>query len=301
MIVGRQFPIILVHAGCGDTRPPRRALAAIREALDTGYRVMERGGSAVDAVEAAVVTLETSGQFNAGPGSKRQMDGVVRMDASIMDGATLAAGAVASVEGILNPVRAARRVMDATPHVFLVGPWAQRFARHHRIQGWVGPRPGRRVPWKTLYRQAFPLRPSDTGTVGAVARDATGRVAAATSTGGIARMLPGRVGDSPLIGAGTYADDDAGAISMTGHGEVIIRSGLARVIAGHLAQGLTSQAAGRLALRWMRRRIGGAAGAIIVSRIGAFAQLHTTRYMACGVRRARFIRVAANGTRVGDR
>jgi beta-aspartyl-peptidase (threonine type) len=276
-------------------------LAAIRTALNTGYRVIERGGSAVDAVEAAVVTLETSGRFNAGPGSKRQMDGLVRMDASIMDGATLAAGAVASVEGILNPVRAARRVMDATPHVLLAGPWAQRFARHFGIPAWVGPRPGRRVPWKTLYRQAVPLQPPGTGTVGAVARDATGRVAAATSTGGIARMLPGRVGDSPLIGAGTYADSDGGAVSMTGHGEVIIRGGLARLIANDLAQGLTPRAAGRRALEWMHRRIGGEAGAIIVSRIGAFAQLHTTRYMACGVRRARFIRVATNGTRVGDR
>ncbi len=295
-----RLPIMLVHGGCGGARPPRRALAAIREALNAGYGIMERGGLAVDAVEAAVVALETSGQFNAGAGSKRQLDGIVRMDASIMDGATLAAGAVASVEGLLNPVRAARRVMDCTPHVLLTGPWAFRLAKHHGVPERVGPRPGRRVPWKALYEQVSAHRPSESGTVGAVARDAAGRVAAATSTGGIARMLPGRVGDSPLIGAGTYADQDAGAVSMTGHGEAIIRGGLARLIASDLAHGSAPERAGRRALDWMRRRIGGDAGAIIVSRTGAFALLHTTRYMACGVRRAHSIGVAASGARVGD-
>ncbi len=299
-MVGRRLPIMLVHGGCGGRRPSRQAMAAIREALNEGYAIMERGGSAVDAVELAVAALETSGRFNAGSGSKRQLDGIVRMDASIMDGDTLAAGAVASLEGILNPVRAARRVMDSTPHVLLAGPWARRLARHHGIPEWAGPRPGRRVPWKTLYRQVSVQRTSDTGTVGAVARDAAGRVAAATSTGGISRMLPGRVGDSPLIGAGTYADNDAGAVSMTGHGEAIIRGGLARLIASGLAQWLTPRTAGRRALEWMHRRIGGEAGAIIVSGTGAFALLHTTRYMACGVRRARFIGVAASGARVGD-
>lgn len=294
-------PILLVHGGCGNTPPSRRALAALREALDAGHGVMERGGSAVDAVEAVVVALETSGEFNAGPGSKLQLDGIARMDASIMDGRTLAAGSVASVEGIRNPIRAARLVMDTTPHVLLVGPWAHRLARHHGIPEWIGPRPGRRIPWRTLYAQAAALQTFETGTVGAVARDAAGHVAAATSTGGISRMLPGRVGDSPLIGAGTYADDDAGAISMTGHGEAIIRGGLARLIANDLAHGSTPRSAGRRALTWMRRRIGGEAGAIVIAGGGAFALLHTTRYMACGLRRGTLGRVATHGVRIGAR
>lgn len=296
----RRPPILLVHGGCGGGRPPRRALAAIRDALDAGYGILERGGPAVDAVEQAVAALERSGRFNAGPGSKRQMDGIARMDASIMDGRTLAAGAVASVEGIVNPVRAARRVMDTTAHVLLAGPWARRLARYHGIPEWTAARPRRRATWETLYREAAARRGSDGGTVGAVARDAAGHVAAATSTGGITGMLPGRVGDSPLIGSGTYADDDAGAVSMTGTGEAIIRGGLARLIAVDLARGLTPARAGPRALRWMQRRIGGDAGAIIVTSTGSYALLHTTRYMASGVRRARGIVVSDGGARIGD-
>lgn len=293
--------VILVHGGCGPRRPSSRALAEIRRALDAGFASLARDGSAVDAVEAAVIILEASGRFNAGKGSQRQLDGIVRMDASIMDGRTLAAGAVASLEGVLNPVRAARCVMDTTPHVLLAGPWARRLARHHGIPAWAGPTPRRRLPWKRLYQQLAAPRAAGTGTVGAVARDATGHVAAATSTGGIRRMLPGRVGDSPLIGAGTYADDSAGAVSMTGVGEAIIRGALARLIATDLALGRTPQAAGQRALAWMRRRIGGEAGAIIATSTGAFALVHTTRYMACGVRREGLVRVAASGTRLGDR
>jgi beta-aspartyl-peptidase (threonine type) len=139
------------------------------------------------------------------------------------------------------------------------------------------------------------------GTVGAVAIDARGHVAAATSTGGVARMLPGRVGDSPLIGAGTYADDQAGAVSMTGTGETIIRAGLARLIAADLARGATPKAAGRRALSWMRRRIGGEAGAIILSHTGALALLHTTPYMACGIRDRAGRRVDSRADRLEGR
>lgn len=291
--------VILVHGGGGQLRPDSPALGQIRGALRAGYDILTRGGPALDAVEAAVGALESSGQFNAGLGSRRQLDGVARMDASIMDGRTLAAGAVASLEGIANPIRVARCVMETTPHVLLAGPWAGRLARHHRIPVWIGAAPRRRVPWTRLYRQ-LTARATDTGTVGAVARDAHGHVAAGTSTGGIRHMLPGRVGDSPLIGAGTYADDFAGAVSMTGCGEAIIRAGLARAIAADLALGRAPRTAGRRALVWMRRRIGAEAGAIIVTPTGAFALVHTTRHMACGVRREGSLRVAAYGTRVGD-
>jgi beta-aspartyl-peptidase (threonine type) len=152
--------------------------------------------------------------------------------------------------------------------------------------------------WDALYRRVMKSGPRGSGTVGAVAIDARGHVAAATSTGGIARMLPGRVGDSPLIGAGTYADDQAGAVSMTGTGESIIRAGLARLIAVELARGATPNTAGRRAIAWMRRRIGGHAGAIIVSRTGARALLHTTPYMACGVQDRAGRRVAPQGDRL---
>ncbi|MFZ5863625.1 MAG: isoaspartyl peptidase/L-asparaginase family protein [Nitrospirota bacterium] len=294
-------PILLVHGGCGSRRPGARALAVIAQALDAGYALLEHGGSPVEAVEAAVVVLESSGRFNAGSGAYRQLDGVARRDASIMDGRTLAAGAVAAVTGIRNPVRAARRVMDASPHVLLVGPWAERFARSQKIPRSSEPRPVTSASWNTLYRRVMKSAKPASGTVGAVAIDARGHVAAATSTGGITRMLPGRVGDSPLIGAGTYADDRAGAVSMTGTGETIIRAGLARLIAADLARGATPKTAGRRAMGWMRRRIGGDAGAIILSRTGAHALLHTTLYMACGMRDRAGRRVEAHGDRLEGR
>jgi beta-aspartyl-peptidase (threonine type) len=273
----------------------------IARALDAGYELLERGDSPVDAVEAAVVVLESSGRFNAGVGAYRQLDGVARRDASIMDGRSLAAGAVASITGVRNPVRAARRVMDASPHVLLAGSWAERFARHHKIPRSSEPRPATTVSWNALYRRIMKSAAPASGTVGAVAIDARGHVAAATSTGGIARMLPGRVGDSPLIGAGTYADDQAGAVSMTGTGETIIRAGLARLIAADMARGIAPKTAGRRALAWMRRRIGGDAGAIILSRTGALALLHTTSHMACGVRDRAGRRVAPHGDRLEER
>ena len=319
--------VILVHGGCGGAQPTARQLAAIRDALNEGYALLETGGSAVDAVERAVAVLEMSGRFNAGKGAKRQMDGVARMDASLMDGRDLAAGAVASIEGILTPIRAARCVMERTPHVLLVGESARRLARLHRIAPlppehskerskasrfsarndpevkFVSqPRAGESGP--TLRSPLCGVRPgtapSKLGTVGAVAHDADGHVAAATSTGGIARMLPGRVGDSPLIGAGTYADDAAGAVSMTGTGETIIRMGVAKEIALALEEGRSPEAAGVRALARMRRRIGGDAGAIVLSADGAFAILHTTPYMASGYRAGRSARTASRFHRIRE-
>jgi len=238
---------------------------------------LQRGAPALDAVETAVVYLERSGQFNAGKGSKRQLDGVARLDASIMEGRTLAAGAIAGIEGILTPVSAARVVMEQTPHVLMIGEAARKLARRFKIEAYRFPPAAKR----TL---AEPL--AKLGTVGAVALDLQGHVAAATSTGGIGSMLPGRVGDSPLIGAGTYADDRSGAVSMTGEGEAIIRAGLAKEICLLMEQGATPLQAGRLALRRMRQRVGGNAGghagAIILSPSGAFALVHTTRSMAAG-------------------
>jgi len=266
-------PAILVHGGCGVKRPTARQLHIIRLAVRTSYALLHRGAPALDAVEAAVVLLERSGRFNAGKGAKRQQDGIARLDASIMDGRVLSAGAVAGLEGILTPVRVARAVMEQTPHVMLVGAQARKLARRFKIEAYHFPPMSQRRSSPTM---------SKLGTVGAVALDRFGHVAAATSTGGIGIMLPGRVGDSPLIGAGTYADDRSGAVSMTGEGEAITRAGLAREICLLMEQGASPLQAGRLALRRMRSRIDGHAGAIILSRTGAIALLHTTPYMAAG-------------------
>ncbi|MEW6324098.1 MAG: isoaspartyl peptidase/L-asparaginase family protein [Nitrospirota bacterium] len=279
-------PIILVHGGCGAKKPTAAQLRVIRRAIEAGYALLDQGASAVDAVEAAVIEMERSGLLNAGKGSKRQMDGVARMDASIMEGRTLAAGAVAAMEGILTPIRAARLVMERTPHVLLVGQYARRLARQWKIEPLGRRRSGEGT-----------VQGSKLGTVGAVARDRAGHLAAATSTGGIAEMLPGRVGDSPLIGAGTYADDAAGAVSMTGIGEAIIRAGLAREICLLMEQGLSPMAAGRRALARMRRRTNGQAGAIILSAQGRWALVHTTPHMIGGYRSGRKIKVGVRFSR----
>lgn len=266
-------PVILVHGGCGTRRPTARQKTVLRQAVRLGYALLQRGGLAVDAVEAAVVHLERSGQFNAGKGAMRQMDGTARLDASIMDGRNLSAGAVAGVEEILTPVRLARVVMEQTPHVLMIGESVRAFARRFNIEPY-------RFPSRVKRHAAGP--PATLSTVGAVALDRFGHVAAATSTGGIGSMLPGRVGDSPLIGAGTYADDRSGAVSMTGEGEAIIRAGLAKEICLLMEQGATPLQAGRLALRRLRSRIDGHAGTIVLSTSGTFGLLHTTPYMVAG-------------------
>lgn len=290
--------VLLIHGGCGSIPPTAAQLKTIETALDRGERLLRKGASALDAVEAAVVVLEKSGRFNAGKGSKRQMDGIARMDASVMNGKDLSAGAVAAMEGILTPIRAARVVMEQTPHLLLVGKSAERLARLFNLPflpaSLAVPKPPSKEPsfgkWEGLFRKLRGEAESEgakLGTVGAVARDREGNVAAGTSTGGIRLMLPGRVGDSPLIGAGTYADNRAGAVSMTGIGEAIIRAGLAKEITLGMEGGVEAEEAGRRALIRMRRRIGGEAGAIILSADGGFALLHTTEYMPGGYRAGR--------------
>src|SRR2546422_1413381 len=230
-------PVILAHGGAGARTVTPAQLACLADALSRGYTMLRRGGHALDAVESTTRLLESSGLFNAGTGAHLQLDGVRRMDAALMEGRTLKAGAVAGIEAVRHPISAARLVMEKTAHVLLIGPHATRFARHfklerqaanHRRSARAAARrntsreavtatgPQRRM--LRLYRQMLGEE-----TVGAVALDRRGTLAAGTSTGGIAFMLPGRVGDSPLIGCGIYADNEAGAVSMTGLGESIIR------------------------------------------------------------------------------
>lgn len=269
----------------------------LRAALRVGYHLLDRGVSALTAVEETIRVLEGSGLFNAGNGARLQLDGVRRMDASIMEGRGLHAGAVASVERVMHPITAARLVMDHTSHVLLVGQHATAFARHFKLGTQPQKPKGRRPPlsmtrllergslrmYRTLSGGGLPMRERHgKETVGAVARDRTGTVAAGASTGGIDVMLPGRVGDTPLIGCGIYADNQTGAVSMTGIGEGIIRMAVAKEICDRLAQGHTPTAAARSVLSKLVARIQGTAGALVLAADGRFTITHVTPRMAAG-------------------
>lgn len=268
--------------------------ACLGQALVAGCERLQSGAAALEAVEAAIRVLEASGLFNAGAGSRLQLDGARRMDASLMEGRKLEAGAVAGLEGILHPISAARLVMEETAHVLLAGPSARRFARHFKLESLAPPSARARRAVRQELRSgggaAIPLRllaalarrrKAGLETVGAVALDRTGSLAAGASTGGIARMLPGRVGDTPLIGAGVYADDEAGAVSMTGIGEGIIRLAMAKTIIERLRRAGPASAL-RAVLTLLTVRLQGQAGALVLAPDGRFAIRHNTPYMAAG-------------------
>jgi len=226
-----RVPTIIVHGGAGaDPSEGRDELRqGVRTATVAGWRVLSEGGAALDAVESAVRTLEDHPRFNAGRGSVLTRDGTVEMDASIMEGDRLQCGAVAAVPRIANPITLARRVLEARRHVLLVGDGALAFARSVGVPecdavSLVTDRQQRR------HAEVAARRATLGGTVGAVALDRSGTIAAATSTGGTIGKLPGRVGDSALIGCGTYAESSIGGVSCTGDGEAIIR-----VVLGHRA------------------------------------------------------------------
>ena len=258
---------------------PRQA-SCLSEALASGHAVLRQGGDALLAVEHTIGVLEASGLFNAGRGAKRQLDGVQRMDASIMEGADLRAGAVASLEGFVHPITAARLVMEETGHVLLAGPMAGRFARRFKLERHVAS-VGRRRPYEQVLMR-YNSRTKGHGTVGAVALDCSGTVAAGASTGGIDGMLPGRIGDTPLIGCGVYADNRSGAVSMTGHGEGIIRLAIAKTICDRLAAGQTPRVAAAAVLGRLVSRIDGAAGTLVMTTGGRFTIAHVTPHMAAG-------------------
>jgi beta-aspartyl-peptidase (threonine type) len=227
-------PAIIVHGGAGanpnDGRDELRS--GVSMAVAAGWRVLTAGGSALDAVEAAVRALEDHPRFNAGRGSVLTSEGTVEMDASIMEGDRLECGAVAAVRCIANPITLARRVLDSRRHVFLAGGGAEAFARSVGIV----PCEADALVTEAQRRRHEAARRATPGTVGAVALDRRGTVAAATSTGGTSGKLAGRVGDSAVIGAGTYADSTAGGVSCTGDGEAIIRVVLARRALDFLVQ-----------------------------------------------------------------
>lgn len=228
--------------------------AGLRAALEAGYEVLSAGGAALDAVTAAVCALENEPLFNAGRGAVYTSDGKQEMDAAIMDGATRKAGAVGGIFGPRNPILAARAVMERTDHVMLIGPNALQIAREAGLEFADADYFFTQARWdalqSTLEMKAKGIEDDDParrhGTVGAVACDASGTVAAATSTGGMTAKLPGRVGDTPVIGGGTFADNETCAVSGTGHGEVFIRYTAAAEIAArmrHAGQSLEDAAA----------------------------------------------------------
>jgi len=290
-------PHILAHGGAGLRGVTPAQATCLADALAAGYAILAQGDLALIAVECTIGLLEQSGLFNAGRGANRQLDGVQRMDAAIMEGTHLKAGAVASIEGIVHPITAARLVMEDTNHVLLVGPPATRFAQHCQLEQLPKARPPRRssgtsprasiAALETLRLYRAMLKSKRTGkdqhgTVGAVAVDRFGTVAAGASTGGIDSMLPGRVGDSPLIGCGVYADNQSGAVSTTGMGEGIIRLVIAKSICDHMAMGKSPAVAAREVLRLLVSRIRGSAGALVLSPDGRFAIRHVTPHMAAG-------------------
>ena len=247
---------IAIHGGAGSSTAdlPEERREALRrslgEALTLGQVILDEGGSALDAVEKVVALLEDDPLFNAGRGAVFTSDGRITFDASIMDGRDLSAGAVGFVEGVRHPITLARRVMRKTPHVLFVGRGAEAFARAEGLEFmpsdwfWTD---RRRRQWETWQREHAkdragrrPVAPADAvgfGTVGAVALDREGHLAAATSTGGITGKMWGRVGDSPIVGAGTYADDRFAAVSCTGRGERFIVHAVAHEIAARVRHG----------------------------------------------------------------
>jgi L-asparaginase / beta-aspartyl-peptidase len=297
-------PSLIVHGGAWDI--PDEAVEACKSgcqrALTAGWSILAGGGSALDAVEAAIVVLEDEPVFDAGFGSHLNLDGSVECDAIVMDGATLRAGAAAALQRIRNPIRLARVVLEKCPHMMLVAEGAERFAKEHGIPLCAPEElvsPAEREAWLHCRQDkhaASHHRGHEQGTVGAVAMDRNGRIFAATSTGGTCCKLPGRVGDSSLIGCGCYADAEAGGVSCTGHGEAIMKIVMAKTAVDFLRRPVTcvdpsaaetcndsaADLAARDAVHLLAKRTRGTGGLILLDRDGNLAFAFNTPRMAVG-------------------
>ena len=294
---------LVIHGGCGAMRlrpeEERAGLAGLNDALDAGSRLLHRGGSAIDAVEAAARVLEDDPAFNAGRGSVLAHDGHIELDAAIMDGRSRSAGAVAGLRTVRSPISAARAVMERSPHVLLSCDGAEQFAREQGLES-VDPSwfeiPERRAQLDRVLKSGGGFDADvKFGTIGAVAVDVHGHVAAATSTGGLTAKRWGRIGDSPLIGAGTYADDRAAAVSATGSGEYFIRAAAAHEVAARMRMlGESLQQAIDAVLQDIQS-LGGTGGLIGVSPNGDAAWGFTTAGMYRGRAAAEGREVAVHG------
>jgi L-asparaginase / beta-aspartyl-peptidase len=270
-------PSIIVHGGAGPIKDDSLAarLEGCKAAALAGWAILQQGGAALDAVEAAVVGLEDNPLFNAGTGSTLNSLGKIEMDAAIMEGHSLRAGALAAVSGVKNPINLARRVLEDGRHILLEGEDALLFARQIGFPECA--------PEALLVESEKKRWQSKHGTVGAVAFDSAGRLAVATSTGGIFNKLPGRVGDSPLIGCGTYADG-YGAASCTGQGEAIIRLVLAKRAVDflHEVDNGEAQTAARMAIADLEERLQSTGGIILIDRLGNIGYARNTSHMPVG-------------------
>jgi beta-aspartyl-peptidase (threonine type) len=307
-------PVLLIHGGAWAM--PDDAIAAheagITNALAAGYALLERGASAVDAVEDAVAVMEDDEAFDAGRGSFLTRDGRVQLDALLMNGANLCTGGVACVERLRNPIHAARLVLDHSPHVYFVGTGAERFAMQHGMplidntELIVARERERLIAFQkaelngavdTTFSGPVGLDKENPGlnshdTVGAVALDREGHIAAGTSTGGTLSKAPGRVGDSSLIGCGCYADDHSAAVSLTGWGEPIMKLVLGKWAVDRVGAGFSPEEVAQAAISYLFTRLGGHGGIILLDRNGRFGLAHNTPRMAWGLQ-------TVNGTQVG--
>ena len=288
---------LVIHGGAGSIEPgmlddadEAALIKGLEHALAAGSAVLASGGAALDAVEAAAIVLEDDPAFNAGRGSVLTYEGRIEMDAAVMDGRNRRAGAVAGITCARNPIRLARAVMDHSPHVLLSGAGADRFGAGHGIdqveQDWFET-PARRAQLERVLARSDRWFDSDVkfGTIGAVAVDVHGHVAAATSTGGLTGKRWGRVGDSPVIGAGTYADDRACAVSATGSGEFFIREGVAHEICARMRMlGENGQTAADAVMAELSG-MGGAGGVIFVTPSGEAGWSFNTKSLFRGLAR----------------
>ena len=298
-------PVLLIHGGAWamPDEEIQAHEAGIAKALAAGYGLLERGASGVDAVEAAVVVMEDDETFDAGRGSFLTRDGRVQLDALLMNGENLRTGGVACVERLRNPIKAARLVLEESPHVYFVGVGAERFAMQHGMSlcdnmDLVIPREQRRLyaaqeaELAGLKDTTFsggaeaasvpdPMLSHDT--VGAVALDGHGNLAAATSTGGTLNKAPGRVGDSSLIGCGCYADNLSAAVSLTGWGEPIMKLVLGKWAVDRVQAGASPQEAAEDAIAYLYARLGGHGGVILLGPDGRVGLAHNTPRMAWGM------------------
>jgi len=315
-------PTLLVHGGAWAIPDDAAAAhqAGVRRALDTGYAILAHGGSALDAVEAAVTVMEEDPVFDAGRGSFLTSDGRVQLDALLMDGGRMKAGGVACVEHLRNPIQAARLVLEKSPHVYFVGAGAEQFAHSHGMPlidnaELVLDREKERLkaaqqrqaagfadatfsgleddksPETAFSRRSAtssiesdePAEFQSHDTVGAVALDINGNLAAGTSTGGTLNKTPGRVGDSSLIGCGCYADNLSAAVSLTGWGEPIMKLVLGKWATDRVAAGSAPEFTAREAMSYLHNRLGGHGGIILLGPDGRFGMAHNTPAMAWGM------------------
>jgi beta-aspartyl-peptidase (threonine type) len=268
-------PVIIVHGGAWTYQEGTHTahVDGCRRAVTAGWQLLEKGASALDAVEAAVRVLEDDVAFDAGRGSHFNLDGDIEMDAIIMDGKTLDFGAVAAVQCVLHPISLARKVMTESPHSMFVGSGANRFAQEI---GFPLCDPAELLG--TYEPQPPVFMPADT--VGAVSMDADGNLAVATSTGGTAMKRPGRVGDSPIIGSGAYADNNTAAASATGWGEKLMRIVTSKTACDYVGQDMSAQQAADKVIAYLGERVGGYGGIIIIDHQGRIGIAHNTDDMA---------------------